>query len=543
MIRAALGYKNICNFSVIPVGNDKKPLISWAEYQKRQATDDEIKKWWTDFPKANIGIVTGKISNLAVVDIDNEEGKEAIQQYIPDSLVMPVAITAGGGQHLYFRMPPDVDLKNNSRLVPGCDLRAEGGYVIAPPSKITKGAYRWLEGCKPGKLAIPVLPQLYLSHVLMPLNKKDSLYYNNLSYRENVTLSVTLFENGRRDNDLFHIANVLSKGGMPESEILQVLETIAKSWGEEHKKEWFEDKIKSAIKRKEHREINLTREVETWVSVTNGIFSVTECYNELQGVTGVTKRNNYRVILNRLKHQGVIEKAGNKDGVFRRVEHIAEKIDWENATDEDVKLFWPFEIEEYVKTYPKNIIVIGGASNAGKTAFLLNFCNLNADKKDIFYFSSEMGAIELKQRIVKFENKENFKKINFYERASNFADIIKPDKINIIDYLEITEDFYLVARFLKDIFDKLTTGVAIVALQKKPGQQIAVGGHGSLEKARLYLAMDSGRIEIVKGKNWAQEGINPNGLVYNFKLYQGCKFSNADFKDWHEEDKKQTIGR
>jgi putative DNA primase/helicase len=61
MLDEALRYSKM-NLSVIPVGKDKRPLFSWKEYQDRLATEDEIKTWWTKYPEANIGIVTGKIS-------------------------------------------------------------------------------------------------------------------------------------------------------------------------------------------------------------------------------------------------------------------------------------------------------------------------------------------------------------------------------------------------------------------------------------------------------------------------------------------------
>lgn len=62
----ALGY------SVIPVGSNKQPLIkSWKPYQTKAATEDTIYYWWEKKPDANVGIVTGAISNLTVVDIDS----------------------------------------------------------------------------------------------------------------------------------------------------------------------------------------------------------------------------------------------------------------------------------------------------------------------------------------------------------------------------------------------------------------------------------------------------------------------------------------
>src|SRR3990167_11196636 len=56
--------------SIIPVGLDKIPLVKWLEYQNRFATEEEVKAWFTKYPEANVGIITGKISNLVVIDIE-----------------------------------------------------------------------------------------------------------------------------------------------------------------------------------------------------------------------------------------------------------------------------------------------------------------------------------------------------------------------------------------------------------------------------------------------------------------------------------------
>lgn len=58
------------SMSVIPVGLDKKPLISWKEFQDRKPTMEEVDKWLEQFPDMQLGIVTGKISGIIVVDIE-----------------------------------------------------------------------------------------------------------------------------------------------------------------------------------------------------------------------------------------------------------------------------------------------------------------------------------------------------------------------------------------------------------------------------------------------------------------------------------------
>jgi hypothetical protein len=224
-----------------------------------------------------------------------------------------------------------------------------------------------------------------------------------------------------------------------------------------------------------------------------------------------------------------LERHSVKDGVFRRVEKL-EETDWLGITIKKLPIIYPFGIDSLMYTLPKTIVVVAGTSDAGKTAFLLNMVDTNCEKFKVHYFSSEMGPMEIKDRISKFGYPEGFwkGKFHFYERSSSFAQVIKPDGINIIDYLEI-EDFTQVAVLIRDIFDKLVSGICVIAIQKKRGADLGRGGELTMEKARLYVSMDSGKITITKAKNWKTD-VNPNGLFRTFKLVQGHKFT--DVSDW-----------
>jgi len=66
----------------------------------------------------------------------------------------------------------------------------------------------------------------------------------------------------------------------------------------------------------------------------------------------------------------------------------------------------------------------------------------------------------------------------------------------------------------------------LITVQKKQGATLGRGAEFSAEKPRLYLSLDTGKLTIVKGKNWAQPGVNPNGLKFSFQLVDGYKFVN-----------------
>jgi hypothetical protein len=75
MIKAALWYLEKMNFSVIPVRKNKKAFVKWSQYQNTKPSSQQIKEWWSKWPDANIGIITGAISGIDVVDCDSEAGK------------------------------------------------------------------------------------------------------------------------------------------------------------------------------------------------------------------------------------------------------------------------------------------------------------------------------------------------------------------------------------------------------------------------------------------------------------------------------------
>jgi hypothetical protein len=200
-------------------------------------------------------------------------------------------------------------------------------------------------------------------------------------------------------------------------------------------------------------------------------------------------------------------------------------------------------IHELCKIYAGNVIIVAGTKSAGKTAFLLNVIKENMDQHEIVYMTSEMGDSELKIRLQLFGSpppaKWNFKSI---PRNSNWADVIDGErKIWIIDYLETPSDkLHAVADEIRAIHGKLKEGICIIALQKPPRRDTGWGDTFSMEKARLYLAMDNGRIKIVDAKAWRNSDHNPRGKVMEFSLIDGSKFQPCGCWTYEKEREKKT---
>lgn len=526
ILEMALKYadKGYCVVPINPYA--KKPFFAIEEFQTRYSTKEEIQKWWKEFPSSMIGIMTGFISKLFVLDLDPKHDPEKISELIPDTVITPIAKTPRQGKHLYFKDPGNKDITIKTALMPDVDYRCNGGYIISPPSRNGYGrGYQWLDGLSLFDIDPADVPEALYNYIL------KNLHYRGVRKKKDEKDGVTnsdifleYFNEGRRDEDIFTVANSLVKTKAEEGLIFQTINIIGENCKPPFPKEEILEKIESAFKRARKKERNLTEDIERWVSVTNGYFSVTDSDKALFIVTNEEKTAR-RQIFHRFLEKGIIERFGQKDGVYRRVDSESTEIDFLGVDEKVIDIQWPFDIERWVKILPKNIVVIAGEANAGKTAFLLNVCFMNMGKFKINYFSSEMGAMELRARLEKFEGnlthwKEN---INFRERSSNFADVIKPNDVNIIDFLEITDEFYKVGGMIKEIYDKLKKGIAIIALQKNKGTDMGLGGARSIEKARLYLSIEHGKIKLIKGKNWATEH-NPNGMEWKFKLLQGSKF-------------------
>lgn len=124
----------------------KHPKDKWALLK----TSNETVIRRMDWADCNIGIATGINSNLYVIDVDDKkDGLENFQKWQKKNLAFETdfrVMTGGGGYHFYFRYPEltrDI-LGNKANILPGVDIRGEGGYVVAPPSLHESGKkYEW----------------------------------------------------------------------------------------------------------------------------------------------------------------------------------------------------------------------------------------------------------------------------------------------------------------------------------------------------------------------------------------------------------------
>lgn len=148
LLKAALAYA-AHGWLVLPiVPRDKRP-VTRNGCKDATVDPDIIKRWWWKRPNLNIGIATGGMSGILVVDLDGPEGRAWWHSWCKShGVVRTLWQHTGrkdGGVQLFFEHP-DGHRPNRTKVSPGVDVRGDGGYVLAPPSVHPSGKrYHWGE--------------------------------------------------------------------------------------------------------------------------------------------------------------------------------------------------------------------------------------------------------------------------------------------------------------------------------------------------------------------------------------------------------------
>lgn len=576
---------------MIPIGHkSKKPTVEWKEYQRRKPTEEEMRNWFNG-KESNVAIVCGSISgDLVVLDCDSPE----LYVNINDLWMMkynqkidamtPVVQTGGGGYHIYLKVKYKPQLYHptgeDRKRIP--DIQSEGGYVLAPPSVHPNGnSYRLLNPSVKDifhlnslldiGLSVPSgkeLPQKEPGWVTKALQgvgqgERDNTctklagYFRNI-LPQDVTTAILLDFAKRCDPPLddrtvlkcvsstYRLYKPPAVREEPPLEAMDEIPPIPPLYNNTtYVSIYRRDNAVSESKRDKNVTDSVTKagqlaserlsgRVTEWVKGTTGWWGTDELDKDL-GISGAAK-DNRRKILQRLKDQGIIESHLKLNKQWRYINTQITSLNFKTAsTAGTLSLKWPTKIERFVHLFPGNMVVIAGSPNAGKTAFALEFIYLNDAEWPITYVCSEMGEIELRSRLEKFTDKKiDDWKFNAVERAADFGDVVVPDCITIIDYLEMTNELFEINTHLTKISHRVGSGLAIVLIQKKVGAQFGRGQEFSLEKPKLYLSLDRGIMKMVKAKSWAKPTVDPCGMEVSFKVVAGCRFVVTKDWDWKQ---------
>ncbi len=255
--------------------------------------------------------------------------------------------------------------------------------------------------------------------------------------------------------------------------------------------------------------------VEEWMSTTTGDFHYRDI---LDGSIDPNLKGVLRTIMSRACKKGIAEAVKRRgDGWFRYIKKDVEPFEWWKADPDGlIDLNWPYSPEDNTdfqldkaRLYPNAIIVVSGASNWGKTCFMLNFVMENMDKHDVYYWTNELSEEELADRIRRFNGRFVYLKEDGTPKFSakpcfdNWQDVINPKGINVIDYLDPGENSYLIGVVIDKLRQVLDGGVVILAIQKKVFQftdkqgnkhytysDYGAGGQYSEHRARLVIHLD-----------------------------------------------------
>jgi hypothetical protein len=145
LLAAALRYAEM-GYPLFPCAPGGKAPLTEHGFHDATIDPEQIERWWTQHPSANIGIPT---HGLVVIDIDGDGNPwPGGPERMLDLAAGPMALTPRGGSHRLFRQPAGKHWRcTEGRLAPKVDTRADGGYIVAPPSIVEGGkAYRWAPG-------------------------------------------------------------------------------------------------------------------------------------------------------------------------------------------------------------------------------------------------------------------------------------------------------------------------------------------------------------------------------------------------------------
>jgi len=300
----------------------------------------------------------------------------------------------------------------------------------------------------------------------------------------------------------------------------------------------------------------VSENVRDWVNdVDPGeTFYSSELVRTLQNSSGLDGNERARFIknvskaLSRLKDEGILDKASSRRGHWRKVAIIYEPIDFLGAPTKPFEIDLPLGLSKIVNVYPSDILCFAGKPNAGKTTTVLHIIKRNMErwgKEGIYYMTNELRDTSLRRKL---ELHTDLTLADWQFTAipcfGDHKDFVKPDAINIFDWIAMADASYRIENVMGDIKSKLDKGIAIICIQKKgnykdmKGREVKVelgtGGWKGVHYPTLYCAMDFGKAKIIKAKDWKTEE-NPNGKVCDFKIFGGAKM---EWSEWYEEWKR-----
>jgi len=223
--------------------------------------------------------------------------------------------------------------------------------------------------------------------------------------------------------------------------------------------------------------------------------------------------NGLRVLMTRLITEKIVKPSGRNDGIYKVLTPIKAITHLDNTSEEPIPFRFPrnhgedeteFGLEKNIEIFPGDMLLVTGRSNYGKTAIALSMMgeNLSLFKKPPILMGSEYTAADgkispkFKRRIKKmawasFINEDRSLNFTLLPVGFDYEDYIEPDCMNVIDWISLSGDYFLIDSIMKAIKDRVGHGIAVAVIQKNKDMEFGEGGERTVRYADAVFNIDS----------------------------------------------------
>ncbi len=530
------------------------------------------------------GKISGNGYWHVVIDIDDKENEKAVVRYARfkddmkrrgiDIENLTLIARTQRGYHIHLLVKVEV----KSCVCGGLEIRSDGWIALLPPSRNKNGyLYSWLN-----PQVTEVLKIEDLTIIGIDVNqRKDETPQGGKTWVSDAMEGVKAGVNGGdgRDHTCVRLAGYYLGKSMPPDVVKAILYPFAEKC-EQPPGDTFGtkdvDKVVDSVDRAERTKedntgVDKALTTEDNSSITRGVYnpSLNTCSDVQElaskrdnfGTTSGQDWGKYSALFDEVcQASGTIDKRVLADALglrqssdtFRKIlsRRINKKVrsyrgspniiqwikrDWK-ATDLekssspkmlDIRI--PLGIDTLAQLPERAVFGVSGFTGAGKTSFLLDMAELNAKHGTlpVYYWYNEMSESQLRTRIEDYPYlKEAQKQGKFHaipqEGFDAFADVVMPEAINLIDYLDRNEEYYLLADDIQKLYQAISTGIVVFGQQKPHGRDAGYGGYQTIKLASLYIALDIRyqeesaqycKAKIVKCREWKDQTRNPKDLT------------------------------
>jgi len=289
--------------------------------------------------------------------------------------------------------------------------------------------------------------------------------------------------------------------------------------------------------------IELTKaQIEQWIESEEPEFSLNELRQKYQ-IDPTSKTLNMSIT--RMIEEGKIKRVGR--GIYKKIKKVR-PVEWHNVLEgEPLPFKFPtshrddthFNLDHAIKLYPGDLIVCAGMGNAGKSCFSKNILGENIDlfeqrpvlmgneytNADGVASGKFVGSIRAMDWMVWHNG--NGPKFDLLPVKEDWEDYVRKDTLNIIDWINLTDNFYKIGQIIEDIKVRIGQGLAVVVIQKDADKHLGRGGGFTEDMADVYLEVDVmedfvsrlsiGKVKVAKGK--------VKGRSWSFRMDYGSVIS------------------